>query len=234
MKYSRSPSDVERRHRLRRAEDGPAERMLRPELLREHLVDEIVGRVLDHLDLFEDDALLASSMSAGANAGRMSMSLSRSIASRQVLVEHLDVVARVLLGGERVELAADRVDRLRDHLRRPRRRALEEHVLDEVRDAAFGVGLVPRSARQPHADRHRPHVRHRFGHEPQARRQRFGNYHASQRSKLFTGLTLSAVAKTTMIAWGRASVKTSGVVSAPTGRKRHPRSLSMNNADEPR
>ena len=33
--------------------------MILPEALREELVDEIVGRVLDHLDLFEDDLLLA-------------------------------------------------------------------------------------------------------------------------------------------------------------------------------
>ena len=37
---------------------------------------------------------------------------------RQMLVEHLDVVAGVFLRRERVELAADRVDRLRDVLGR--------------------------------------------------------------------------------------------------------------------
>ena len=33
--------------------------MILPEALREQLVDEVVRRVLDHLDLFEDDLLLA-------------------------------------------------------------------------------------------------------------------------------------------------------------------------------
>ena len=33
--------------------------MVLPEALREQLVDQIVGRVLDHLDLFEDDLLFA-------------------------------------------------------------------------------------------------------------------------------------------------------------------------------
>ena len=40
---------------------------------------------------------------------------------RQVLVEHLDVVAGVFLRGERVELAADRIDRLGDVFGGPRR-----------------------------------------------------------------------------------------------------------------
>ena len=54
--------------------------MPRPELLREHLVDEIVGRILDHLDLFEDDALLAVDVRRRERRPHARMSLSRSIA----------------------------------------------------------------------------------------------------------------------------------------------------------
>ena len=105
------------------------------------------------------------SISSVANAGRMHDVRQQIDRKRQVLVEDLDVVAGVLLRRERVELAADRVDRLRDVLGRARVGALEEHVLDEVRDAALRVGLVPRAAHQPDADRHRPDVRHRLGDE---------------------------------------------------------------------
>ena len=42
-----------------RAENWPAERVPLPERLREDLVHEVVGRVLDHLDFFEDDLLFA-------------------------------------------------------------------------------------------------------------------------------------------------------------------------------
>ena len=45
----------ERLDRLPRAENRPPERMVGPESLREELVDEVVRRVLDHLDLFDDD-----------------------------------------------------------------------------------------------------------------------------------------------------------------------------------
>ena len=175
--------------------------MPRPELLREHLVDEIVRRVLDHLDFFEDDALLRVDLRRRERRTHhhVAQQVDR---ERHVLVEHLDVVARVFLGRERVELAANRVDRLRDDLRRARVGALEQHVLDEVRDAALGIRLVARAAREPHADRHRSHVRHRFGDQPQPGRQRLSDDHVRPRRtrrgnrarqnacKLFTRLEL--------------------------------------------
>ena len=49
---------LERCDRVGGSQNRPAERMTRPELLSEHFVDEIVRRILDHLDLFENDALL--------------------------------------------------------------------------------------------------------------------------------------------------------------------------------
>ena len=60
-----------------------------------------------------------------------------------------DVVARVLLGGERVELAADLVDLHREVARRrPFLGPLEEHVLGEVRDPTIGRVLVARACRE--------------------------------------------------------------------------------------
>ena len=87
-------------------------------MLREELVHEIVGRVLDHLDLFEDHLLLAPDLFLDERRTHDDVRQQLD-GERQVLVEHLDVVAGVLLRGERVELPADRVDRLRDVLGRP-------------------------------------------------------------------------------------------------------------------
>ena len=135
-----------------------------PERLREQLVHQIVGRVLDHLDFFEDDFLLAFDVDVVER--RTEHDVGEDVdRKRQMLVEHLHVVAGVFLGGERVELAADRIDRLRDIFGRARGGALEQHVLDEMRDAAVFVGLVPRAARQPHAEADRTNMAHRFSDE---------------------------------------------------------------------
>ena len=87
--------------------------MIFPESLSEELVDEVVGGVLDHLDLFDDDLLLALDVvgTEGGIANDVGEDVER---QRQMLVEHLDVVAGVFLRGERVELAADRIDGLGD------------------------------------------------------------------------------------------------------------------------
>jgi hypothetical protein len=97
--------------------DRPAQRMALPERLGENLVDEVVRRVLDHLDLFEDDLLLAFDVALVERGAKddVRQDVDR---KRQMLVEHLDVIARVLFGGKRVELAANGVDRLGDLFRR--------------------------------------------------------------------------------------------------------------------
>ena len=145
-------------------------------MLGEELVDEIVRRVLDHLDFFEDDLLLAFDLVRleGRPAHDVRQQIHR---QRHVLVEHLDVVAGVFLRRERVELAADRIDRLRDVFGTPGVGALEQHVLDEVGDAAALVALVPRPPGQPDPDRHRSHVRHRLGDEPEPTVEDVANHH---------------------------------------------------------
>ena len=71
----------ERFDRLLRPEDRAAERMAFPEMLREQLVHQVVGRVLDHLDFFEDDFLLALDLFGAKTPDRRTMSESRSTAS---------------------------------------------------------------------------------------------------------------------------------------------------------
>ena len=141
--------------------------MVGPEGLGEELHHQVVGRVLDHAHLFEDDLLLLGHLDGVEE--RVEHDVAQDVDGQgQVLVEHLQMERRVLLGGERVHVAADRVDLGGDLLRRAVLRALEDHVLDEVADAGLRGHLVPAPPLQPHPDGHAAHVGHGLGDEGEA------------------------------------------------------------------
>src|SRR5262249_30209044 len=72
-------------------------------------------------------------------------------------VEHPRVVARVLLAGERVQLATDRVQGGRDLQGGAPAGALEQQVLKVVSGPSVGEILVARADARPDAERGRPH-----------------------------------------------------------------------------
>ena len=93
-----------------RPEDRPPQRMAGPQILGEELVNEVVRRVLDHLDLFEDDLLFPADV-LGAER-RVHDDVGEHLdGQRQMLIEHFEVVARVFLGREGIHLSADGIDR---------------------------------------------------------------------------------------------------------------------------
>ena len=147
--------------RLLGAERLPAERVVAEH---QRLVDraDVVARgVLVHVHLLQDHALLAVDL-LGVElrvAEHVEQHVERGVAVRAGAA---DVVARVLLRGEGVELAADPVDQRRQVARRRAPLgALEEHVLGEVRDAAVLGALVARAGREHDEARDRLRVRQR-------------------------------------------------------------------------
>ena len=138
-------------HGLLGADDVAAERMVAVEELVVDAADEVARRVEVHVHLLDDDALLALDL-LGVEprvADHVDEHVERDVAGAGGA---LDVVARVLLAGEGVELAADPVDLGRDVTRgRPPLGALEEHVLREVGDAADR--RASRSASPPRTSR---------------------------------------------------------------------------------
>ena len=146
-------------HGLTRAEDRAPEGVALPELPGEEVVDQVVGRVLHHLDLLEHDRLFALELLGVED--RVEEDVGQEVnRERQVLVEHLDVEAGVLLGGEGVHLATDRVHRARDGLGGARLGPLEDQVLDEVGHAEAALRLVSGAALDPHPDGDGPDVLH--------------------------------------------------------------------------
>ena len=150
------------------AGDGPAERGVgAPGLLGEELVDDVVGVVVVHGDLVEDHVALGLDVVGGQQ--RAGDHVAEDVdGQRQVLVEDPGVEAGVLLGGEGVELTADLVERDGDVEGRALSGALEQQVLEEVRGAVQGGGLVARADADPDADRGRADARHVLGDDAQA------------------------------------------------------------------
>ncbi len=166
-------ADVRCRESLDRVEAArglAAEWVLGEERLEDERVHPVLGRVLVHVELFEDDLPL------GLDVVVTERRLGEHV-SQQVDAE-LDMAARqprdvrgVLLRGEGVHVAADAVDRLGDVASRASVRALEEQVLEEVRDAAQRLGLVTRADADPHADARRVGFGHSLRDDTNARSQ---------------------------------------------------------------
>ena len=145
--------------RLARSEDVPAEGLVGVEQPVVDVADVALRRVEIDVHLLEDHALLLRDLRLVEL--RVQEHVGKDVEGGVArLRPAADVVAGQLLPGERVELAADRVDLGRD---RPRRRAplrpLEEHVLGEVRDALRIGRLVARPGREHDEAGHRSDLR---------------------------------------------------------------------------
>ncbi len=155
------------------AEDGAAEGVVGPEVLGEELVDEVVGIVFVHLDLFEDDALFLGDVFGGE--GGVEDEVGEEVeGGGDVFVEDLEVEADGFFAGEGVEVAADGVDFAGELLGGARGGALEDHVLDEVGDAVDGGGLVAGAGVDPDAHGDGAEVGHALGEDEEAVGERGG------------------------------------------------------------
>ena len=135
--------------------------------LRDDVVDEILRVVVDHRDLLEHDLALGVDVGEGRVVDHPDDHVERRL---EPVVGHARVDERRLARGGGVQLAAEPVEDLRDLLRGVRARALEEQVLDEVRDPRARVGLVARAGPDPEAERHGADARHVLGDDPLAGR----------------------------------------------------------------
>ena len=129
---------------------GPAERMAAEDRLRDDVVDEVLRVVVDHRDLLEHDLALGVDLGEHRVVDHADDHVERRL---EPVVGDAGVDERRLPRGGRVQLAAETVEDLRDLLRGVRAGALEEQVLDEVRDPGARVGLVARAGADPEAER---------------------------------------------------------------------------------
>ena len=174
------------------AEDRPADRLARPGGGGEEIEDEIVGRVLDRADLLQNDVLLAREFfriepAVGEDVGD---DVERKV---DVLAEHAGEIGGLLDAGLGVEIAADVLDRLGDRPRVALGRALERHVLEQMRQPVFAFAFVARAGGDEHAERGGAQIAARVGDDAQARRQgRQPHAHAATLARSRTNFATAA------------------------------------------
>src|SRR5262249_36868275 len=128
-------------HRIDGTENRQRQRMTTPEIEREQVVDEVVGRVFRLRDFLEDHLTLAVDFFGSKD--RLQEDVREQFGGhREVLPQHLRVIASVLLTGKRVQYAADRVHLLGDLRGGPLAGALEQQVLDKVADSVVAGVFV--------------------------------------------------------------------------------------------
>src|SRR5256712_2275919 len=114
--------EVHNRHALE-SPDGvassknrPPQRMIFPEILGENFMDQVVGIVLVHLDFFQNYSAFASYVLDIENG--IQHQITEHVESNgQMFVENLDAKTDTLFGGERVNVAADRINLPRNFFR---------------------------------------------------------------------------------------------------------------------
>ena len=145
------------------ADHRPPERVVGEDGLREEVVHELLRGVLVHRDLLEHHLPLLVDLRERGCEDHVGHHLERRL---EVVVGDACVDDGVLPGGRGVQLGAHGVEGLRDLLRVEPPRALEQHVLDEVRDAGAVGTLVAGADVDPEAERDGAHARHALGDDP--------------------------------------------------------------------
>ena len=135
--------------------------------LGEQVEDAVVGRIERGADLLHDDVLLARQLLR--IEGRVLQDVGQDIErQRHVVLEDAGVVGGGFDAGRGVHLAADRLDLLGDVERRARLRALERHVLEQMRQAVLVLLLGARAGADPDAEGGALELVHRMGDDREA------------------------------------------------------------------
>ncbi len=149
------------------AQDRAAERLPRVGRRLEMVEDDVVGRVARLAEFLQHHRLFALEL-VGVEA-RVADEIGDQIEAKgSVVGEQSRVEHRHVARGIGVERAADVLDLLGDDARRPRGGTLEDHVLEQVRDAVGPRLLEPRAGVDVEADRDRLDVGHRLADDADA------------------------------------------------------------------
>ena len=126
--------------------------------------DQVVGRVLDPGDFLDDDVFFQ--FQVGGIQARMENQVREYIERhRQMLVEHMGLIARMLTSRVRVEAAPERFEGERDLMGGSALGALKHEVLHQMAHTTRLGGLMGGTLVDPNTHRDRSHVGSSFGYE---------------------------------------------------------------------
>ena len=144
------------------AQDGAGQRGALKDRRRQPLGAQILGVVLVHADLLQDDAPL------GGNVGLVEPGGEEHVAQDigglgEVGIQHPGVKAGALFGGKGVDLSAHRVHFPGQLLGGAVLGALEQHMLNKMGGAIGAASLVTGAGAHPDAQSGRAHIGHPLG-----------------------------------------------------------------------
>ena len=142
----------DRRDHLGRADHRASERMVGEDGIRDQVVHELLRRVVVHRDLLQHDLALRIELRERRREHHVAHHIHRRL---EMVIGDPPVHERVLARGRGIQLAAEPVEDLGDLQRAEPLGALEEQVLDEVRDAGFATA-ARRVSRRRSSSRRRP------------------------------------------------------------------------------
>src|SRR5690625_1469216 len=152
---------------LRPPENGTSDALIRKGGFLKVIEDDVVRRILRLPDLLQHDLAFAFQF-AGLEQGVLEDIPDQLDTERQVLRQDLRVVGGDLAPGIGVELAADRLDLLGNGLGVAGRRALEQHVLEQMRHAVFLRHFMTGADPDPDPQGDRKRIGHGVGGDRQA------------------------------------------------------------------
>ncbi len=156
--------------------------MVRPGGRGEEVEHQVVRRVFDSPDFLDDDVLLSFELFRVEHAvgEKVANDVERELC---VVSQNPGEIACPFDAGLCVQVAANVLDRLGDLAGASAARALERHMLDEMREPLLARELVARSRADEYADRRRLHMGRRLGDDGEPRgKARNLNAHAAARA----------------------------------------------------
>jgi len=158
---------VESPHRLRRAQNRPAQRVVRPESSRKNVVQQILRIIQVHFDFFEHHLPLFLYI-LRVELRPLHQIRQHVKRDRQVFVEHLGVETYLFLGRECVQHPPNRIHFPGDIFGAAPIGTLKNHVFEEMSEAVFKGHFAAGAATYPNAHRNGTDVLHGLGDDHQA------------------------------------------------------------------